>query len=459
MWINIESTNKKNSQAEMWVTKTIFEKTGDSVWLHYGLKKTKVTVKNSGEEDPAAGVDFERPFAVKLSPDVLEKLFIKTELVYQMKAEPENILVGPVIGLLLGEQSYYYYNRIMTEYTDAMSRYDATGGLVCAFKTCSIDWEQKCVHGVYFNHLEWKWKFGVFPIPAVIYRRAFNIPANTIEKLKVLTGNKVFNSRRFTKWQMYKELKKEPLLEKHLPETVKLTSVQHFQDFLEKHRKIILKPVGLSRGRGICIFQKDKSGAIQITDYHDGTSVSQKTVSSKEAKEYVKVSKFSEKNYILQPYIDLAKIQDSAWDIRIVMQKKKNHLWACHGIECRVARRKELVTNISRGGRALSISDALKLSFGENVVSSVIKKEIVEISKQICLTLERKGDVLAELGIDIAIDTHQNYWIIESNVRPTYNGFKKHMDYSNYLFLCSAPIMYAGSLAGFERSETLETKN
>jgi hypothetical protein len=155
----------------------------------------------------------------------------------------------------------------------------------------------------------------------------------------------------------------------------------------------------------------------------------------------------------------LAKIQGSAWDIRVVMQKNIKHEWVCHGIECRLAKGGKLITNISRGGSALSISEALKLSFGSKVVPSVIKKEIIDICKQLCLRLEKEGDVFAEFGMDIAIDIHQKYWIIESNLRPSYNGFKRYMDYNNYLFLCSAPLAYAGSLAGFERSEVHGTKN
>jgi hypothetical protein len=301
MWINVESTEEKDSKAEIWVTKNLFEKTGDNAWISFGLKKMHVKVRQLLEENSILGMDFDRPVTLKMSQKVLNSLFIKTDNVYQIKVDRESIVIGPVIGLLLGEQHYYYHDRIMARYTDAMSGYKNLGGLVCAFKSCSIDWEHDCVYGLYFNHGEQKWKFGMFPLPSVIYKKAFDIPLETIEKLKKATGNKVFNSRRFNKWQMYEEIKKDPLLEKYLPDTVKLTSVQLLRDFLGNHKKIILKPVGLSLGKGICILQKNNAGNIQVIDYHDGTRFSQQTLSEQEALDYVRTSNFTKKTIFYNP--------------------------------------------------------------------------------------------------------------------------------------------------------------
>ena len=39
-------------------------------------------------------------------------------------------------------------------------------------------------------------------------------------------------------------------------------------NFLNEHEKVILKPIDLSRGRGICIIEKEQFG-YRILDYRD----------------------------------------------------------------------------------------------------------------------------------------------------------------------------------------------
>ena len=62
--------------------------------------------------------------------------------------------------------------------------------------------------------------------------------------------------------------------------------------------------------------------------------------------------------------------------------------------------------------------------------------------------MEQKGDWFAELGLDIAIDKNRRLWFIEANVRPSFKGFQ-HLDYKNYLYICSRPIAYAAAVTGF----------
>ncbi|MDF2606405.1 MAG: Glutathione synthase/Ribosomal protein modification enzyme (glutaminyl transferase)-like protein [Bacillales bacterium] len=459
MWIKIEMVEDVSSEPVVWLPKSLFEKTGKTAIMNFGLRKVFVKINKLENGLANLGKKFDHPFTISLSKSIVDKLLIKLSNTYQIKISHSKISLGPVIALLLGEQQYYYHNRAMGEYTDAMSWYKSTGGLICAFKACSINWDEECAYGMFYNHEEHKWDYGKLPLPSVVYRRAYNIPYENVEKLKAATGGKVFNSRRFSKWQMYKQLKNNSLLSQHLPDTKTLKSFDTLNQFLQKYEKIILKPTGLSRGRGICIVEKLSENLWLLSDYHDGTELTQCEFSKQELITYITEAKMTEKNYIIQPYLSLANIDGSPWDIRVVMQKNTQSEWQCHGIECRLAGSGDLVTNISRGGSALPISKALKLSFGSETKTSNIKKEIIDLCKKLASELEKDDDIFAELGVDIAMDNEMNYWIIEANVRPTYNGFKKHMRYNNYLYLCSAPIAFAGYLAGFERGNPHDSES
>jgi glutathione synthase/RimK-type ligase-like ATP-grasp enzyme len=62
--------------------------------------------------------------------------------------------------------------------------------------------------------------------------------------------------------------------------------------------------------------------------------------------------------------------------------------------------------------------------------------------------MDASGEHFAEFGIDIAIDTNKNLWLIEANVFPSFKGFKK-MDRDTYLSIRYMPILYALSLTQF----------
>ena len=122
-----------------------------------------------------------------------------------MELSAKEIRIGPVIGLLLGEQKYMYHHRNMGEFTDAMHVYPEVGGLIIAFKSVSIDWQAECVHGLYYDGAKQRWEYGTFPLPSAVYLRAFNIPRETFVRLQRITGGQVFNSVRYNKWEIIRK--------------------------------------------------------------------------------------------------------------------------------------------------------------------------------------------------------------------------------------------------------------
>jgi D-alanine-D-alanine ligase-like ATP-grasp enzyme len=118
------------------------------------------------------------------------------------------------------------------------------------------------------------------------------------------------------------------------------------------------------------------------------------------------------------------------------------------GIECRVANKNTLVTNISRGGYALNIEEALKSAFPNITNDKDIKDYIDDLCYRICQRLDETGQHFAEFGLDLGIDEDKKIWIIEANVFPSFKGFKT-MDHETYLKIRYAPIQYSASIAGF----------
>jgi len=443
IWIKIK---KQSIDGDIiYLPKSVAEKLPKQIKLQFGLRSLKVNV-HSMEISFINKNTFHDPIEIQCSENIINKLLIKESLTYQLIYIKETLHLGPVIGFLLGEQSYCYHDRNMQGLTRGMGIFPEIGGLFVAFTDISIDWSNMQINGLYYESEVDKWKYGTLPIPSAIFRRAFYTNQKVVDELKKLTGNRVFNSNRFDKWDTYKILKEDNDFKEYLPETQKLTSVKSFHSFIRKYERIILKPAGLSRGRGIC-FVHSIEDSFGIYDYRDSDLSRFYILKDKVIDEYL-VRNFIGRNYIIQPQLVLASINGAPFDMRIVMGKNEDKSWHCRGIECRVASSKERITNISKGGQALSINNAIKLAFGPSVDSNKIKEKLISIAEEFCRIMDTSNEHFAEFGLDFAIDPQQHFWFIESNVRPVFRGFKR-MDYDNYLHIRHMPLLYAASLAGF----------
>jgi len=414
----------------------------------FGRNSCSAYINLSNELDFIGGDNFDNPMKIIISSKLVDRLKIRPELTYQIKFSRKNVYIGPIIGLLLGPHDYMYSPEHMTKYSDRFGIYKEIGGLIYAFSEKTIDWKTSTIYGLFYNWNSRKWEYGTFPIPAAIYRRDFHSRKETIDRLMDATKGRMFNSWRFGKFYLYKHVKKNKVLLEYLPETEISEDYKQVKKFIDNVGNAILKPIYLSRGRGICIICKEEDG-YRITDYRNSKVNELFLENSEKLKEFFTANKDLFDNYLIQRYLQMAKIDGAPFDIRVVMQKNVQDKWQCSGIECRVASKKSLITNISRGGYALTLDEALNRSFSlEEEKLKKMKDSIYQICLNLCKSLDRLNHHFGEFGIDIALDVNGKPWIIEVNVFPSFKGFKK-MDYDTYLGIRYTPMLYAAHLAGF----------
>lgn len=414
----------------------------------FGRNSCNAYIKLSSDLDFIGGENYDNPMKIIISSKLVDKLKIRPELIYQLKFEGRKVVIGPIIGLLLGPHDYMYSPEHMTKYSDRFGIYKKIGGLIYAFSEKTIDWKNSTIYGLFYNFDKGKWEYGTFPIPAAIYRRDFHSRKENIDKLMEITRGKMFNSWRFGKFYLYKHIKKNKGLQGFLPETEVTEDYKQVKRFIDNVGNVILKPIYLSRGRGICIICKVDEG-YKITDYRSSHPKELSLENSEKLKEFLIENKDLFENYLIQRYLEMAKVEGAPFDIRVVMQKNVEKNWQCSGIECRVASKKSLITNISRGGYALTIDEALKRGFDlDDEKKEKMKESINDICLNLCKSLDKLNHHFGEFGIDIALDVEGKPWIIEANVFPSFKGFKK-MDYDTYLGIRYTPMLYAAHLAGF----------
>jgi hypothetical protein len=414
------------------------------VFVCFGGRTVSAMVKCSEFFDLSENSTYDNPSIIGMSIGLRNKLLLPEILAYRISIERNAIAIGPVIGLLLGNQIHRYSPRHMEKYSDRFGIYDKIGGLIYAFSPKTVNWKERIVFGLYYDNPSQRWEYGFFPLPEVIYRRDFHSNPNDIKRLIQETGGRLFNSCRFTKYDLYSYIDKNDELRGYLPPTQLVRDFVQVMEFTRKHSRVILKPIDLSRGRGILIIEKDGDN-YKITDYRLVLPVVT-FYKEDDLKNFFIENKGLFNKYLIQKFLSLAVMDNCPFDIRVVMQKNADKVWKCTGIECRVSKSGSHLTNISRGGHALSLDEAIKLSFGEQC--KTFSEGIIGFCRKFCDYMDKAGEHFSEFGIDVALDKDRNLWLIEANVFPSFKGFKK-MDIQVYYNIRHSPLLYALSLTRF----------
>ncbi len=445
MWIKLLLMSA--DRPTLWLSAELMERVGAEAVVCFGRRLVRVPVELLQQSQPGAGVAYEYPLEIGISQSLASKLCLPTHLIYRARMAQGHVELGPLLGLLLGRETHRYTPQFMQKFTDRMDIYKQLGGLVCAFSPKAIDWQTGTAFGLYFLPETNRWQYSQFPIPSAIYRRNFHTGQRVIRELQDYTAGKLFNSYRFNKSELYDFLGKDRKLGINLPMWEQIGTAEQIAHFTRRHGKAILKPMDLSRGRGICIIEASNVG-FHIEDYRGGAPVSFELATETDLLEFIANNCDLLKRYIIQKHINLAQVGNSRFDIRLVMQKSRPNNWECSGIECRVGPTHSLVTNISRGGYALTLERALALAFpGKD--NSRLPAEINTLGQAICVRLDQMGEHFGEFGIDIAVDKSRRLWIIEVNVYPSFKGFKR-IDNLTYLRIRYNPLLYALQLCGYD---------
>ncbi|MEH7305057.1 YheC/YheD family protein [Neobacillus drentensis] len=391
---------------------------------------------------------YQNPIELFVSHTLVESMHLPTDLVYQIQIAENKAIIGPTIGLLLGEKNQVNNLKYMEKFKDRFGEYHRYGGVTIAFSPRSVDWEKKIAYGMVYEPETKQWRYDSTPIPSTIYRRNFHQNKENIMKLIELTNNNVFNSYHYKKSDLYL-LKNNPEINQHLPATFLLNNMEGLIDFLKEKKKIILKPVSLSRGRGIFILEVDNDiDGYSLYDYRNNSKVHHRRKDLKGLQELLNEIGILDQEYLYQTYIPLLKVRNCSLDVRVVMQKYNKWKWQCTGIECRVAREDEDLTNIARGGIAMTLEAVIKnLTLPLNY--SQVYRNILKVCQRFCRIMDQTNRHFAEFGIDIALDEEGFPWILEANIYPSFKGFKT-LDYDTYLKIRHQPLFYAVQIQGFQ---------
>ncbi|WP_282936953.1 YheC/YheD family protein [Paenibacillus sp. RC67] len=223
------------------------------------------------------------------------------------------------------------------------------------------------------------------------------------------------------KWLKHEALWSEEEIRSVLPETEQFAT-DTFTQMIERHTVLFLKPDLGMRGQGIIKVSREEGGACMVQTATKTYRHRNVKLASQKLKQLI-----GSKSYIVQQGIDLIRIKGKPVDFRVLLHIRPNKKWRFFGIMGKVAAKNRFVTNHSSGGKPIRLHQALLSTF------HVSKQDITEwdgriraLSDKIAKAMKMHYPNITELGLDIAIDTNQQIWLLEANTKPQYQLFRYH---------------------------------
>jgi glutathione synthase/RimK-type ligase-like ATP-grasp enzyme len=226
------------------------------------------------------------------------------------------------------------------------------------------------------------------------------------------------------KWLKYRFMKSSSTLKSHIPRTYRLTRSACWS-LIDKYKRIIIKPIGGKRGQGVIQVTKLKNRRYEI--HMENRKF--RLIGYRYTYKYLKKIT-GNRGYMVQRWIHRAKINYRPFDMRVIVQRRKNSShWEVTGEVAKVAGKGYIVSNIERSrGTVLQVSTAIMKS---NIKKRSVSKLQRKLDKVAVLSAKRLSRIFPHqriYGLDMALNRKGRVWVIEANLYPAMSHFQKLQD-------------------------------
>lgn len=324
---------------------------------------------------------------------------------------------------------------VVSEYATQIGKQSKTYQ-VQVYRFHPFDWDPKTnrVRGDAFDHVLDDWKPDIFTLPTFIYDRCYYSHSRHSQEFSIVQQLKrraIFLSTGLpNKWKVYELLSREPLIASFLPKTVRVTKCEDIIQQLMQRKKIVLKPICGTHGKGMFFIEFIRSNQLFMQTHRNGKKIIN-TFSMDEFRAWYRDQQL-ESRYILQPYLHLTNKNNQPFDIRILVQKNEVGKWQEIGRGIRIGKRGNFVSNLHNGGKVQPFSQHLKQN-------RKLNRQLETVVNVLPSILDKHFHPLFELGIDMGIDPTGKCWLLEVNSKP---GYRTILPAVNIDELSEHPLRY-----------------
>ncbi|MFC3886043.1 YheC/YheD family protein [Bacillus songklensis] len=235
---------------------------------------------------------------------------------------------------------------------------------------------------------------------------------------------------KWNKWKHYQVMKEEEALLNYLPETQLLTE-QSLWELMNKYNHVIIKPRQGVLGRGITQVSFIGKDLYEIHAENRKITLTSREEVYNNLNDLKKLLHY--KPYIVQQKIPLATIDDCPFDLRVMVQRKKNSAtWVVTGKLAKVAAKGFFITNVAQN--ILPVEEAIQHSSLcqihlqiQDLLSHIDRSALLAATQ-----LETFYPKYRTIGFDIGLDQKGKVWIIEANFKSMISMFDLLKDKTMY---------------------------
>lgn len=296
------------------------------------------------------------------------------------------------------------------------------GLLVYAFAPRDVDWKRGVVHGFRALRPHGAWQRGPYPLPTVLYdqtksRALARSPSCRSLKARLEARGAIMLGPGFlTKNQVGAILRQVPDLEAHLPETLPATPL-NVRSLLRRYAAVYVKHAGGTLGWGVVRISRSHGGyRWEAARGFRRTARLHLSSSESLARRLQRTTRSG--TWLAQQGLDLCRYGGHPADIRMLVQKDGQGEWQVTVSFAKVAGPGQVVTNIGAGGRLRRLEELLRHTarhHGWDATPAELKERLTKVAFRVARALDRGIGPLAELGLDLALDTKGQVWLIEAN--------------------------------------------
>jgi hypothetical protein len=172
-------------------------------------------------------------------------------------------------------------------------------------------------------------------------------------------------------------------------------------------------------GRGIIRIARRADGSFATQTTH-ATGTSRQNVADFSKLSTLLSARLRRQPHLLQQGLTLLSVGAHNLDFRALVQKDRTGKWDVTSIVARVAGHRHFVSNLARGGRLMSVMEALLKARVGRQRAKTLSADLRRQAIRIAIGLERQmSGHFGELGVDLAVDRELRIWLLEVNSKPS----------------------------------------
>ncbi|WP_107923787.1 YheC/YheD family protein [Lysinibacillus parviboronicapiens] len=290
----------------------------------------------------------------------------------------------------------------------------AEGAQFFYFTPKSVNFDNRTIKGKVYE--EGQWHERVMPFPDVIYNAGspekLSVSKAIIEKLKKeipFTTHSIGN-----KWNVMERLKAAKEFAHYLIPSEMVGNVEKFHNFIAHYKRAVFKPIDGRKGKGIYFITKiGNAFEVRVNSEKRNYTLAQLNELLKE--------QLASGTFIMQPYIKSMTKSGQVYDFRLHVQKNGEGKWVVTTVYPRIAPNGSIIPNINSGGFTNYLDPFLEQEFKDEAYN--IRRTLEHFAMSLAhhlddIQMEKFGEVIDEIGIDVGLDEQQKIWMYEVNWRP-----------------------------------------